>query len=326
LIRERGLAIAWAAISRVDLVDLELLESMRKAGCVQVSYGVESGDEKIRRKFNKNFSERQIVQAFKWTSRCGILPRAYFIYGSPGESWETINATVELIERIQPLSAIFYILTLYPGTALFDDFRRRSNASDDIWMEMREDILYFETDATLTGEQVRAFGRHLRQCFYRALPRFALNIDLIEESEWYPWHADFCSRLGLTFHTGDYAKLELDPDSQSVAMLLYRRAIAYHPDARAYLGMGMLAQHQRQFEQSVELLSEGAAHFPQHPQLNICLAVSLMNLGRFAEAETRLAPWRHLPEAWPYLQACYNILGQHEKAKAFDNRLSIRDP
>jgi radical SAM superfamily enzyme YgiQ (UPF0313 family) len=53
---------------------------MRKAGCIQISYGVESGSEKIRKKLNKKIRNEQIERAFSLTTRYGILARAYLIY------------------------------------------------------------------------------------------------------------------------------------------------------------------------------------------------------------------------------------------------------
>jgi len=47
-----------------------------------------------------------------------MMARAYFIYGCPQESWQTIQQTIDLIDTIKPLSAIFYILDVFPGTAL----------------------------------------------------------------------------------------------------------------------------------------------------------------------------------------------------------------
>ena len=83
---ERDLKISWAAISHVDYVDEAVLFWMRKAGCTQISYGVESGSEKIRKLLNKNIQTDQIKKAFSLTTRYGILSRAYFIYGCQGET------------------------------------------------------------------------------------------------------------------------------------------------------------------------------------------------------------------------------------------------
>jgi radical SAM superfamily enzyme YgiQ (UPF0313 family) len=107
---EKDLKITWFAISRVNFVDEEMLYWMRKAGCVQISYGVESGSEEIRKVLNKNIRTDDIKRAFALTTKYGILSRAYFIYGSPGENYETIQETIDLIHEIKPLSTIFYIL------------------------------------------------------------------------------------------------------------------------------------------------------------------------------------------------------------------------
>ncbi len=280
----RRLDMTWAAISRVDAVDEELLGWMRRAGCIQISYGVESGSPEIRRRLNKTISSAQIRRAFELTQRFGIMARAYFIYGCPGETRETIQASIDLMREIRPLACVFYILDLFPGTALYESVKRRLGLTDDIWLKRVEDILYFETDPHLSADQVLEFGRLLRESFYRYLPGFAGALDPVDDPEFRPLHADFFSRLALTFDQGDYARIDRIPDKPQLAESLYRRALAYHPDARAFLGLGILEQKAGRFEPSVETLSQGLSHFPGNEQLMICLAVSHMNLNRFQEA------------------------------------------
>ncbi len=283
-ILEKGLPITWAAISRVDLVNEEILYWMRKAGCTQISYGVESGSEKIRNLLNKNIQREQIKKAFDLTTKYGILPRAYFIYGSPGENWSTIQDTLDLISEIKPLSAIFYILDLFPGTALYGDYQKRTGLSDDIWMSRIEDTMYFETDPTLSKGQILAFGEKLRTEFHRMLPGFVEAIKLIEKDDLAEQHADFLSRLALTFSHGDYARVEEIQNKQEIAEKLYRKSLSYGPNERAYLGLGMILQQKRDFRASLQILTEGIRHFPQNGQLHVCSGISHMNLGEFPKA------------------------------------------
>ncbi len=286
---ERSLRVNWAAISRVDLVDREVLAWMRKAGCIQISYGIESGSRRIRRVLHKRIDEQQAKAAFSLTTSFGILPRAYFIYGSPGENAETIQETLDLIRVLKPLSAIFYILDLFPGTALYEDFLRRSGASDDIWLKQVEDLMYFETDPRLPAESVLAFGRELRDTFHASLPGFAESIELLDDEEFYPLHADFLSRLGMTFSLGDYAAVDAIPAKRKTARRLFERALGYHPDPRAFLGLAVLEQKEGNYPESIRILNRGLACFPGSETLSQCLAVSLMNLGRHAEARECLA-------------------------------------
>ncbi len=303
-ILERNISINWAAICRVSDVDEEILYWMRKAGCVQVSYGVESGSKEIRRFLNKKITTPQILKAFSNTVRAGLLPRAYFIYGNPGETEKTIQETIDLMMKIRPLSAIFYILDIFPGTALYERYKEETGATDDIWLERVEDIMYFETDPRLTSEDVLAFGKRLRKTFYKALPVFAGAVRLADRKDLYPLHADFCSRLALTFTHGDYAQVEEIPAKDQIAEKLYRLALGYHPDHRAYLGLGVLFQRKGEHLRSVQILKQGLNRFPSSEQLHMCLGISYMNLGRFREALACLEKFKEAPGANRFIAAC----------------------
>ena len=314
---DRRLPVTWAAISRVDTVDENVLAWMRKAGCIQISYGVESGSTENRRLLGKPFTRAQIETAFRCTAGCGIMARAYFIYGCPGENWETIGQTLNLLDSLKPLGAIFYILDIFPGTAIYDDFLRRTGSTDDVWLDRVEDIMYFETDPELDRDRILAFGKKLRGHFHENLPSYADAVDLVDRPDLTALHADFLSRLAMTFDQGDYAHIAAIPGKAQTAEKLYRRALGFHPDARAYLGLGILAQKQGDYHGSVDILADGMARFPADAQLNICLAVALMNQGQFGRALEALLPFQHLTETHRLIAGCYQALGQAEKAAAF---------
>ena len=317
----RGLAISWYAISRVDCVDEEILYWMRRAGCIQISFGVESGSEKIRSLLNKQITEDQIVRAFDLTQSYGMLARAYFIYACPGETWETIDEHIRLIRRIKPLSAIFYILHLFPGTALYEKWKEEHGLRDDIWMEQIEDILYFEGDASMSREMVLAFGKKLRTTFYEELPGFALSITLKDIPELAPEFADFYSRLAMTFSHGDYAAIGAIPDASGTARVLYERSLACSPSVRAYLGLAMLAQKERNAALACEILETGLAHFPADARLHQCMGITFMNCGRFAEALPHFLPFKESPLFFPYIADCYKALGEDDHARVFRQKM-----
>ena len=320
-INEKDLKITWFSISRVNFVDEEMLYWMRRAGCIQISYGVESGSEKIRNMLNKNIRTDDIKRAFALTTKYGILSRAYFIYGSPGESHETIQETIDLIHEIKPLSTIFYILDIFPGTALYEDFKRRTKLNDDVWLNRIEDTMYFESDSRLSKGMIMDFGQKLRSDYYSHLPEFADTIQLVDQKDLYGSHADFLSRLAMTFSHGDYASIEAIPEKDNVAQRLYERSLSYYPNQRAYLGLGIIMQKQRKYEESVRILSEGMKHFPESEPIVMCLGISYMNLGKYEEA---LECFQKLPESrdtLQYIADCYCTLGNAEKEKFVLKRL-----
>jgi anaerobic magnesium-protoporphyrin IX monomethyl ester cyclase len=58
------------------------------------------------------------------------MARAHLIYGCPTENWQTIQETIDLIYALKPLSIVLYILDLFQGTKLYEDFKVQFNASD----------------------------------------------------------------------------------------------------------------------------------------------------------------------------------------------------
>ncbi len=317
----KDLKITWFAISRVNVADEEILYWMRKAGCVQISYGVESGSEKIRNVLNKNIKTDDIKRAFALTTRYGILARAYFIYGSPGEDWETIQETIDLIHEIKPLSAIFYILDIFPGTDIYEDFKRMTKLSDDVWLKRIEDIMYFESDPRLLQDMILALGQKLRSEYYHHLPEFADAVQLVDKKDLYESHADFLSRLAMTFSHGDYASVEAIPEKEKLAQRLYEKSLSYYPNQRAYLGLGIIKQKQREYKESVRILSEGVKYFPESEPLATCLGVSYMNLGQYEEALEYFQKFSDSLETLQYIAACYRALGDSEKEASVFERL-----
>jgi anaerobic magnesium-protoporphyrin IX monomethyl ester cyclase len=316
MIIEKDLMITWFAISRVDHVDEEILYWMRKAGCIQISYGVESGSEKIRTVLNKKIKRDQVEKAFSLTVQYGILSRAYFIYGCPGETWNTIQETLDLIHEIKPLSMIVYILDIFPGTQLYADLQKRSQLTDDVWLNKVEGIMYFETDPSLSDELVLAFGKKLRTDYYENIHKFVDAIHLIDIEDLYEMHGDFCSRLAMTFSHGDYSKIDIIRDSTEIAERLYRKALSYYPDHRAYLGLGIIKQKGRAYKESIEVLLEGIEHFPDSQELNMCLGLSYMNLGDYDKALEHFLRYPESRDALHHAATCYRELGDSRNESA----------
>jgi len=320
-ILEKRLNISWVAISRVNYMSEDILYWMRKAGCIQISYGVESGSKKIRSLLNKKITNDDIEKAFAMTSKYGILPRAYFIYGCPGETHRTIFETIDLIKKIKPLVIHFFVLSLFPGTRLYEEYKKKMKVTDDIWLNKIEDIKYYETDPKLSREEVLTFGKKLRSRYHELIPKIVDAIELVDNKEFYPLHADFCSRLGMTFDHGDYAKNDAIENKEKIAEKLYLKALTYHPHPSAYLGLGILNQKKSAYTESIEILSEGIQYFPDNEQLNLCLGVSYMNMGDFKTALWFFLKFQHSKQALELIVNRYRALNDIDKAATYQKKL-----
>jgi len=299
-----NLNITWNAISRVDYIDRELLYWMRQAGCIQISFGIESGARKIKKILGKPISNNTCIKAFSLTRSHGIMPRAYFIYGSPGETNETIKASCDLMMQLKPLGTVFYLLVIFPGTHLYRKARQKKLVTDDLWHRKIEDLPWFELDDTLDFSKVSAFGDRLRNSFFENLPLFAKDIDLVEEKALYPFHADFLSRLAMTFSQGEYATNSRIKDPDKTAEHLFTRALTYSPQPRAFMGIAMLLQKQKKFPRAASHLEKGLELFPGNKELSICMGVCLMNQALFKDALPFFIPFRDDPNMEPYINIC----------------------
>lgn len=299
--------ITWNAISRVDYIDKELLLWMRQAGCLQISFGVESGAQKIKRALGKPVANEACIKAFSLTRSHGILPRAYFIYGSPGETDETIQDSCDLMIQLKPLATVFYLLVVFPGTHLYDHARKKGLVTDEIWHQKIEDLPWFELDDSLDFPRVKAFGDKLRQAFFENLPQFAQGLDLVEDKRLYPFHADFLSRLAMTFSHGEYAqdpRINRIKETDKIAEHLFTRALSYSPHPRAFMGIALLLQKQKKFTRAKSHLAQGLDHFPGNKDLSVCMGVCLMNQAQFKEALPFFTPFREEPGIDHYINIC----------------------
>lgn len=112
-----GLNIPWTCNLRVDYIDLDILKKMKKAGCWQVGFGIESGAQEILDVINKGTTVEQNLEATLLCKKAGIEVMGLFMVGIFKETRETLRKTLEFIDRayLTDLQVTFY--TPLPGTA-----------------------------------------------------------------------------------------------------------------------------------------------------------------------------------------------------------------
>jgi len=120
------LAVPFFVHARVETVSPEMIQALAAAGCRHITYGVESGSERVRREImQRPVAEARIVDAFAWTRDAGILVTANYMMGLPGETREEMEETFRLHERLAPADFGYFVFYPYPGTRLFRLCRER---------------------------------------------------------------------------------------------------------------------------------------------------------------------------------------------------------
>jgi len=117
----RGLKIYWYTPCRVNTVDKELLELMKKAGCVKVNFGIESGSPRMLQIIKKGITMEQARAAVKASIEVGLEVTLNFLLVYPYETWDDIRQTVEAIKEFRAMPKVqpsHSFIIIYPGTEL----------------------------------------------------------------------------------------------------------------------------------------------------------------------------------------------------------------
>lgn len=117
---ERRENLSWSCAGRVDMITGDLLKLMRKAGCWEISFGIESGSQPILDFIKKGITLDEIRKVIALTRDAGIKAGGYFIAGHPGETIATLRETMQFARGIKLDSFQISFMCPFPGTELYE--------------------------------------------------------------------------------------------------------------------------------------------------------------------------------------------------------------
>jgi len=123
LLIKSGVDIEWAAESRIDEVDEDLLKLMAEANCKCLMLGVESGCDRMLHMMKKDITILQIKKAFLSCHEFGIKTFASVIYGIPGETEKDRQQTLRLLEEIEPTFTESSVFLGIPGSKYYEELK-----------------------------------------------------------------------------------------------------------------------------------------------------------------------------------------------------------
>jgi len=114
-VKERGIKIKWQGYARCDgRMDLEYFKDLAASGCVQLSYGIESGSQKVLDLMKKEITVDEVEANMRDGGSVGIQAHTNWIVGFPNEDTLAFSDTMILMWRIRN----YNILTISPGISL----------------------------------------------------------------------------------------------------------------------------------------------------------------------------------------------------------------
>ena len=189
LLIEKGLGdkIIWIVQTRAEVSTLEMFKAMRKAGCVMVAFGVESGSPKVLDMANKGLNLDNVRKGVKWAHEAGIRVKTYFIVNLPGETEEDAQMSIDLAKELDPDYLWLSYFTPLPGTAFFDELIAQGKITD----KQLESQTFFTDNRD--ADVVRRYKRFIRAFYLR--PGFFLRVlKRLSVSE-----LTYMARMGVTF-------------------------------------------------------------------------------------------------------------------------------
>ncbi|MGO9118332.1 MAG: B12-binding domain-containing radical SAM protein [Desulfomonilaceae bacterium] len=164
--------ITWSCLGRADRMTPELLHLMKRAGCWNIAYGIECGDETILKAMSKKLTIEQIEQAVSWSKKAGLTTRGFFMVGFPGETHESMAATLDLATRL-PLDDISVMqLTPFPGTDLYQRAEEFGTLYKD-WKKMNSLNTVFVPFGFTEEDLEKARNRMIKEFYLR--PRIVFS-------------------------------------------------------------------------------------------------------------------------------------------------------
>ncbi len=132
LLADASLSIAWRSILYPGNVDGALVSAMRRAGCMEVSLGFESGCERILRGLNKKFNPEDIRRTSQMFADCGIRRMGFLMLGGPGETVDSVMESLHFVDSLD-LEAVKVTvgIRIYPHTKMAEMATRQGFIAED---------------------------------------------------------------------------------------------------------------------------------------------------------------------------------------------------
>jgi len=159
---EEDLDVMWFIEARADQISRNLLQQMKRAGCIRIHFGVESGSQKLIKTAKPGSNLDRYFNAFRLCREMEIATLAHLIIGLPGENQKTVKETLDFLKKLKPDYINVNILTPYPGTRLYEAAIKNNWIRTFDWSRYTSYNAVMGTDE-LTPEEIENLRRYIRR-------------------------------------------------------------------------------------------------------------------------------------------------------------------
>lgn len=165
LMVDKKVDVTFCCFARTDCFSEQMARDLKRAGCHQICFGIESGDDEILKNIRKAINRDRTRKAVALCRKAGIESRTSFILGNPGETLETMQRTLAFAIELDGDIALFQIATPYPGTQLFKWAKEHGYLRTEEWSEYELSTPILQLP-TLNQQDLLAQYVKIHQAFY----------------------------------------------------------------------------------------------------------------------------------------------------------------
>lgn len=169
MIIQNNLKFKWNLGSgvRADRIDLEFLRLAKRAGCYQVGFGFESGDQKSLESVDKGITLEQSIKAMGLVKKARIESVGFFMLGLPADTEESMKKTIAFAKRLNPTFAKVTVTIPFPGAKLFEEYDRQGRIKSKDWSKYNfHSIKDIYEHPNLSMEILDSYYNRFYRCFY----------------------------------------------------------------------------------------------------------------------------------------------------------------
>ena len=157
--------VTWTAYIRGDCFSEDMAAMMKKAGCHQVLIGIESADKHVLRLIQKPINKERYKQTVKTAHDHGLEVRGSFIIGCPGETPDSMRATLHFSKELDIDLFQLNILTPYPGTQVYREALEKNLLLHTDWDFYGQGRVIMD-NPNLPAEEIYKFEKYALRSFY----------------------------------------------------------------------------------------------------------------------------------------------------------------
>lgn len=170
-ILKRKIKIPWTCRVHAKNLTPHLLKTMKRAGCWQIGFGIESADPNMLKEIKKSMTPEDGSKAVYLAKECSMNVKVSFMFGLPGETEETIRRTIDFAKTLPADIVNFHIFIPFPGTELFRTISAQGallhkNYQHYCQLNLPENMRLPFVPPGLTENRIRNFSRTAHKSFY----------------------------------------------------------------------------------------------------------------------------------------------------------------